>query len=140
MKNLMILTLLLIFTVGCKSEAVEEVPVKELTDEEIEKFVAGLMIFMGNDYNEDDVVEVDGKPGRIVRCGVWSTTFFTYDVVDGIIVGGSKLVIQNDKLKDIKIEKPLPLLDLSKYKVDTSCVDLLTELTRVVKKHENNIQ
>ena len=66
--------------------------------------------------------------------------FFTYDVVDGIIVGGSKLVIQNDKLKDLKIEKPLPLLDLSKYKVDTSCVDLLTELTRVVKKHENNIQ
>ena len=62
------------------------------------------------------------------------------DVVDGIIVGGSKLVIQNDKLKDLKIEKPLPLLDLSKYKVDTSCVDLLTELTRVVKKHENNIQ
>ena len=106
----------------------------------IEKFVAGLMIFMGNDYNEDDVVEVDGKPGRIVRCGVWSTTFFTYDIVEGIIVGGSKLVVQNDKLKDLKIEKPLPLLDLSKYKVDTSCVDLLTELTRVVKKHENNIQ
>ena len=37
MKNLMILTLLLIFAIGCKSEAVEEVPVKELTDEEIEK-------------------------------------------------------------------------------------------------------
>ena len=37
MKNIMILTLLLIFAVGCKSEAVEEVPVKELTDEEIEK-------------------------------------------------------------------------------------------------------
>ena len=106
----------------------------------IEKLVAGFMIFQGNDYNEDDVVEVDGKPGRIVRVGIWSTTFFTYDVVDGIIVGGSKLVIQNDKLKDIKIEKPLPLLDLSKYKVDNSCVDLLTELTRVVKKHENNIQ
>ena len=106
----------------------------------IEKLVAGLMIFMGNDYNEDDVVEVDGKPGRIVRCGVWSTTFFTYDVRDGIIVGGAKLVVQNDKLKDLKIEKPLPLLDLSKYKVDTSCQDLLTELTRVVKKHENSIQ
>ena len=106
----------------------------------IEKFVAGMMVFMGNDYNEDDVVEVDGKPGRIVRVGMWTTTFFTYDVRDGIIVGGSKLVVQNDKLKDLKIEKPLPLLDLSKYKVDTSCVDLLTELTRVVKKHENNIQ
>ena len=102
----------------------------------IEKFVAGLMVFMGNDYNEDDVVEVDGKPGRIVRVGMWTTTFFTYDVRDGIIVGGSKLVVQNDKLKDLKIEKPLPLLDLSKYKVDTSCTDLLTELTGVVKKHD----
>ena len=37
MKNLMILSLLLIFAVGCKSEVIEEVPVKELTDEEIEK-------------------------------------------------------------------------------------------------------
>ena len=100
----------------------------------IEKFVAGLFIFKGNDYNEDDVVEVDGKPGRIVRCGVWSTTFFTYDIRDGIIVGGAKLVVQNDKLKDLKIEKPLPLLDLSKYKVDTTCQELLAELTKLQEK------
>ena len=42
MKNLILLTLLLIFTIGCKSEAVEEVPVKdvhEMTDEEIKKEV-----------------------------------------------------------------------------------------------------
>ena len=100
----------------------------------IEKFVAGMMVFMGNDYNEDDVVEVDGKPGRIVRVGMWTTTFFTYDVRDGIIVGGAKLVVQNDKLKDLKIEKPLPLLDLSKYKVDTTCQEVLTELTELQKK------
>jgi len=100
----------------------------------IEKLVAGYIIFRGNDYNEDDVVEVDGKPGRIVRVGVWSTTFFTYDVRDGIIVGGAKLVVQNDKLKDIKIEKPLPLLDLSKYKVDTTCQELLAELIRLQEK------
>ena len=104
----------------------------------IEKFVAGLMIFMGNDYNEDDVVEVDGKPGRIVRCGIWSTTFFTYDIVEGIIVGGAKLVVQNDKLKDLKIEKPLPLLDLSKYKVDTTCNELLAELTKLQTKQREN--
>ena len=97
----------------------------------IEKLVASMMVFMGNDYNEDDVVEVDGKPGRIVRVGMWTTTFFTYDVRDGIIVGGAKLVVQNDKLKDLKIEKPLPLLDLSKYKVDTTCQELLTELTKL---------
>ena len=102
----------------------------------IEKLVAGYMVFMGNDYNEDDVVEVDGKPGRIVRVGIWSTTFFTYDVRDGIIVGGAKLVVQNDKLKDLKIEKPLPLLDLSKYKVDTTCQELLTELTKLQKEKQ----
>ena len=102
----------------------------------IEKFVSGLFIFMGNDYNEDDVVEVDGKPGRIVRVGMWTTTFFTYDVRDGIIVGGAKLVVQNDKLKDLKIEKPLPLLDLSKYKVDETCNELLTELTRLQTKQQ----
>ena len=39
-----------------------------------------------------------------------------------------------DKLKDLKIEKPLPLLDLSKYKVDSTCSDLLTELTRLQKE------
>jgi len=106
----------------------------------IESFVAGVMVFMGNDYNEDDVVEVDGKPSRIVRVGMWSTTFFTYDVRDGIIVGGSKLVVQNVKLKDLKIEKPLPLLDLSKYKVDTKCsscpelLDGLIELKKCSKK------
>ena len=102
----------------------------------IEKFVAGMMVFMGNDYNEDDVVEVDGKPGRIVRVGMWTTTFFTYDVREGIIVGGAKLVVQNDKLKDLKIEKPLPLLDLSKYKVDTTCQELLTELTKLQTKEK----
>ena len=80
----------------------------------IETSVASLMIFMGNDYNEDDVVEVDGAPGRIVRVGLWKTVFFIYHVVGGKIVGGSKLVVANSKLKDLKIEKPLPNLDLSK--------------------------
>ena len=81
----------------------------------ITELVDGIMIFLGNDYNEDDVVEVDGAPGRIVRVGMWNTVFFIYHVVDGQIVGGSKLVVANSKLKDLKIEKPLPNLDLSKY-------------------------
>ena len=81
----------------------------------IREAVDGLMVFLGNDYNEDDVVEVDGKPSRIVRVGMWSTTFFTYDVRDCIIVGGSKLVVQNIKLKDLKIEKPLGNFDLEVF-------------------------
>ena len=81
----------------------------------IRESVDGLMVFLGNDYNEDDVVEVDGAPGRIVRVGMWKTVFFIYHVLDGRVVGGSKLVVANSKLKDLKIEKPLPNLDLSKY-------------------------
>ena len=82
----------------------------------VENVVAGLMVFIGNDYDEDDVIELDGKPGRIVRVGIWKTVFFIYHVVDGNIVSGDKLVVQNDKLKDMKISKPLPELDLRKYK------------------------
>ena len=82
----------------------------------IENAVDGFMIFLGNDYNEDDVVEIDGKPGRIVRVGIWKTVFFTYDIREGKVIGGSKLVISNSKLKDLKIEKPLSNLDLTKYK------------------------
>ena len=82
----------------------------------IREAVDGFMIFLGNDYNEDDVVEVDGEPGRIVRVSMWKTVFFIYHIVDGNIVSGDKLVVQNDKLKDMKISKPLPELDLRKYK------------------------
>ena len=81
----------------------------------ISEAVDGIMLFLGNDYNEDDVVEVDGSPARIIRVGIWKTVFFIYHIIDGKIVGGSKLVVQNSKLKDLKIEKPLPNLDLSKY-------------------------
>ena len=82
----------------------------------IENAVDGFMVFFGNDYNEDDVVEIDGKPGRIVRVGIWKTVFFTYDVRDGKVVSGSKLVVANNRLKNLKIEKPLINLDLTKYK------------------------
>ena len=81
----------------------------------IREAVDGIMVFLGNDYNEDDVVEVDGSPGRIVRVGIWKTVFFIYHIKDGIVVGGAKLVVANSKLKDLKIEKPLANLDLSKY-------------------------
>lgn len=82
----------------------------------IEKLAASLFIFLGSDYKTDDVVYVDGKPGRIVRLGLTKTVFFIYDVVDGKVVGGSKLVIQNERLAGLNIEKPLANLDLSRFK------------------------
>ena len=82
----------------------------------IEKLAAALFMFIGSDYKEDDVVYVDGKPGRIVRVGLTKTVFFIYDVVEGKVVGGSKLVIQNERLAGLNIEKPLPQLDLTRFK------------------------
>ena len=82
----------------------------------IEKLAAALFMFVGNDYKEDDVVYVDGKPGRIVRVGLTNTVFFIYDVVDGKVLGGSKLVVQNERLASLNIEKPLANLDLSRFK------------------------
>ena len=104
----------------------------------IETVVEGLKVFLGKDINTDDVVILDGRPARVIRVGMWKTTFFAYDIgtANGkpFVKGGTMIQIQNDKLKDLKIEKPLPLLDLSKYKVDTTCQELLTELTKLQTK------
>lgn len=77
----------------------------------LEKFAASLFVFFGNDYNEDDIVIVDGRHGRIVRVGFLKTTFFLYEMKDGIVHGGTKLVVQNEKLASMNIEKPLGKID-----------------------------
>lgn len=83
----------------------------------IEKLTYSLFVFMGSDYKTDDVIYLDGRPGRIVRVGFTKTVFFMYDVdSEGKVISGTKLVIQNERLASLNIEKPLPLLDLSKFK------------------------
>ena len=89
----------------------------------IESIIAGLMVFVGNDYNNDDIVILDGRPGRIVRVSIWKTTFYLYTIkkeVDGqkFVSGGTKLIIENNKLKDLKIEKPLGNFDLENLSGD----------------------
>ena len=85
----------------------------------IEGVVEGLKVFMGNDLNTDDVIHLDGRPARVVRVGLFKTIFFVYEIgcAKGkpFVKSGNKLLIQNDKLKDHTIEKPLPMLDLSKW-------------------------
>ena len=85
----------------------------------IETVVEGLKVFIGKDLNTDDVVILDGRPARVIRVGIWKTTFFAYDIgtanVKPFVKGGTKLQVQNDKLKDHVIERPLQMLDLSKW-------------------------
>ena len=86
----------------------------------IESVLAGLVVFVGNDYNNDDIVVLDGRLGRIVRVSMWKTTFYLYTLKkdkDGkrFISGGTKLIVENNKLKDLKIEKPLDNFDLEMF-------------------------
>ena len=87
----------------------------------IESAVSGFLVFVGNDYNADDIIYINGRPGRIVRVGLWKTTFFLYDVKNNpytgsaYVTGGAKLVVQNSSLSDMRIEKPLENVDLSRY-------------------------
>ena len=85
----------------------------------IETLIAGLVVFVGNDYNNDDIIILDGRPGRIVRVSMWKTTFYLYNVKTGsdgkkFVSGGTKMSVENDKLKDLKIEKPLESVDVEK--------------------------
>ena len=86
----------------------------------IESLVEGIKVFLGKDLNTDDVVIIDGRPARVVRVGMWKTIFFVYEVGtangEPYVKGGNKVAIQNDQLKVHIIEKPLPMLDLSKWK------------------------
>ena len=83
----------------------------------IDSVLEGLLLFVGNDYNNDDIIILDGRPGRIVRVSMWKTTFYLYTIkIDTSgkksISGGTKLIVENDKLRDLKIEKPLDNFDL----------------------------
>ena len=84
----------------------------------IESSIEGLKVFIGNDLNTDDVVILDRRPARVIRVGLWKTTFFLYTIkMNGKphIDSGNKMSIQNDQLKHRKIEKPLKKLDLSQW-------------------------
>ena len=85
----------------------------------MESMIEGFKVFIGDDLNTDDVISIDGRPARVIRVGIWKTIFFVYEVscAEGapIITGGSKMAIQNDMIKNHVIEKPLPMLDLSKW-------------------------
>ncbi len=72
----------------------------------LQNAVEAFMVFVGNDYNTDDVVFVgsDEKPARIVRVGIRNTTFYMRSSGQWNI----KMVIPNEQLKTMIIKKRLP--------------------------------
>lgn len=84
----------------------------------IESIVEGLKVFLGNGLNTDDVVIFDGRPARVIRVGIWKTTFFFYTIEKNgkcRISTGNRVLIHNDQIKNHIIERPLQKLDLSQW-------------------------
>ena len=77
---------------------------------QVESAVSGLQVFLGSGLNEDDVVIVDGRPGRVARVGISRTVFYLYTYRNGKITGGTKLAVPNTSLGSMRIEKPLEKL------------------------------
>jgi len=68
----------------------------------VQRLVEGLMFFASSDYNIDDIVYIHGnKKARITRLGITKTTFYLYDT-------DRKLIIRNDRLSNLNLEKSLP--------------------------------
>ena len=69
--------------------------------ESIMNMLHGMQVFMGNDFNNDDVIYISGREARIVRVGITKTVFYMID-------RGTKMVVPNEKLKNLTLEKRLP--------------------------------
>ena len=68
--------------------------------ESIINMMQGMQIFMGNDFNNDDIIYISGREARIVRVGMTKTVFYMKD-------RGTKMVVPNEKLKNLTLEKRL---------------------------------
>ncbi|MFP6754741.1 MAG: glycosyltransferase, partial [Alphaproteobacteria bacterium] len=60
------------------------------------------LICVGKDFCNDDVLYISGRQARIVRVGFLKTIFYMTD-------RGTKMIVPNDRLKLLVIEKKLPL-------------------------------
>jgi hypothetical protein len=71
-----------------------------LAKDMIMNFAQAIMVFMGSDFNNDDIIYISGRQARIVRVGIRTTCFYMTD-------RASKMVVPNEQLKQLTIEKKL---------------------------------
>jgi len=72
-----------------------------LLKDALHKAVEGFMVFMGKDFQNDDILYISGRQARIVRVGFFKTIFYMTD-------RKTKMVVPNDRLKMLVVEKTLP--------------------------------
>ena len=79
--------------------------------ETIKSFVTSIMVLRSGTYSVDDVVILEGTPARIVRMGVWKTTFYVYRKVNGGKLFHSTRDVMNEELPSLHIEIPQQRMD-----------------------------
>jgi hypothetical protein len=67
----------------------------------IESAIDGVMVFFGSDINEEDIIFLNGRMGRITKHGLFKTKIYLPDTE-------AMLVIPNSKLRTMLLEKHLP--------------------------------
>ena len=67
----------------------------------LHKAAEGFMIWVGSDFANDDILYISGRQARIVRVGFLKTIFYMSD-------RGTKMIVPNDRLKLLVVEKQLP--------------------------------
>ena len=65
-------------------------------------FIQGLLVYWGSDFENDEILYISGRQARVIRLGLTSTTFFMAD-------RETKMLVPNCQLKQLTIEKKLPL-------------------------------
>ena len=71
-----------------------------LAKDMIMNLAQAIIVFMGNDFNNDDIIYISGRQARIVRVGLRNTCFYMTDRL-------TKMVVPNEQLKSLTIEKRL---------------------------------
>ena len=93
----------------------------------IEGLVESVKIFAGKSLNINDCIYIwiEGKKyaGRIVRLGLFKCSIIVYNVdydTKGktYISGGEDLEIQNSKIKDYTMTRPMEKIDISNFKTN----------------------
>tara|TARA_R100001594_G_scaffold58495_2_gene92554 strand:+ start:341 stop:733 length:393 start_codon:yes stop_codon:yes gene_type:complete len=91
----------------------------------IEGLTESFKIFAGNSINVGDCIYIwiEGKKyaGRVIRLGLFKCSIIVYNIEhnnDGepYISGGEDLEIQNSKLKDFIMTRPMEKIDISNFK------------------------
>ena len=67
----------------------------------LHKAAEGFLIFLGKDFQNDDILYISGRQARIVRVGLFKTIFYISD-------RKTKMIVPNDRLKLLVVEKTLP--------------------------------